>query len=181
MVGAAHAEQVVFGVFDPPDHGQVDVDDIFVAGQHMALGKCTGNVGNPAAFGHPEVNAPFLGHAYFFHRLNRVGQMVVQSRFGGVDIFAESQHHPLFVGLHLIEAGCQPQGRRRADNQFGAAVKTETAAFFDPAEFNDFFRIRFALPRGIIAVVPRAFVVSHVFTPHCLLYCIKSIYNINVS
>lgn len=45
IVRILHAEEVVFGVFDSPDNGQVDIDNVFVAGEHVAFGKALERIG----------------------------------------------------------------------------------------------------------------------------------------
>ena len=59
------------------------------------------------------------------HRLDRPGQVVVQTRAGGAGEGAEAQHHALLVRLHAIEAAGEPDHDDRDAEQSQAAAAAE--------------------------------------------------------
>lgn len=124
-VRAAHVEEVVFGIFDAPDNSQVNVNDVFVAGQHVAFGE---RVAAAAVSGFADGDASFLSDADFFDAFNRVGQMVVQAGIGRVGISAETQNDALFAGLNLIKARKQPNNQQRKKRP--ADFEIESVVFF---------------------------------------------------
>ena len=105
---------------DLPQHGEIDVDDVLVAGQHEALFRhvaCGGAAAEILHDAHADVDlvdAQGLGRE---HRLDRIRQVIVQSGLHLAHIFAEAQHHAEFVGVDTEEAGESPDGDRGEHDQ----------------------------------------------------------------
>src|SRR3546814_12762390 len=62
-------------------------------------------------------------------RLDRPGQVPVETRLCGLDTCAEAQHDALLVGLHPVEAGKQPHDDEgEADQQVGGIATPDAHA-----------------------------------------------------
>ena len=116
---------------DAPQHGEVDVDDVLVAGQHQAFLR---HVAHGAAAprgivdqGHADGNGGDAQRLRQQHGLDRIRQVIVQAGLGVADIFAEAQHDAELFRLHAIEAGHAPD-RDRADHDQRNAEPGEIAA-----------------------------------------------------
>src|SRR5581483_4144220 len=112
VVRIAHGEQVLLCVVDLPEHGEVDVDDVLIPGQHQAF---RGHVA-PAAVGVvaarravADFGAVDAGDGGQQDLLDRPGQVPVQAGVGAVAVGAETQHDAEFVRLHAVEAAGEPQ------------------------------------------------------------------------
>ena len=116
---------------DAPQHGEVDVDDVLVAGQHQAFFR---HVAHGAAAprrivdqGHADGDGGDAQRLRQQHGLDRIRQMIVQAGLHGAHMLAEAQHHAELFGLHAEEAGQAPD-RERAEQHQGDAHAAEMSA-----------------------------------------------------
>src|SRR3546814_6558569 len=94
LLRLANVKEVLTDIGDLPLHREVDVDDVLVARQHQALFRniATRGAGTLAA-GALEADVDLLhrGDAGGERRLDRPGQVPVETRLCGLDPFAEAQ------------------------------------------------------------------------------------------
>ena len=116
---------------DPPQHGEIDVDDVLVAGQHQAFFR---HVPHGAAAPrrivdqrHADRDGGDAQRLRQQHGLDRIRQMIVQAGLHGAHMLAEAQHDAEFFGLHAEESGQSPD-RQRADQDQRDAHAAEMAA-----------------------------------------------------
>jgi hypothetical protein len=113
--GLLDVEQIIAHAvrLDLPQHGEIDVDDVFVAGEHKALfrhvarGAAAAEILDDAHADVDLVDAQRLGRE---HRLDRIRQVIVQPGLHLAHIFPEAQHHAEFVGVDTEEARGAPDG-----------------------------------------------------------------------
>ncbi len=119
LVGVPRVEQVFAGVADLPEHGEIDVDDVLVAGQHQALRRHglvhrVGAVSDEAAGGHAQRLRPRRGAVAHRHAVDAgdgggsapsrsAKEYGSSGRQRGADEGAEAQHHALLVRLDPVE------------------------------------------------------------------------------
>jgi hypothetical protein len=120
-------EEVVFRILQGVLHGELQVDDVFVVGQHERLGQ---HLGLDAVL-EAHFHGAYLLHVDHFHGLDRIGQMPARAGHGGFGVFTETQHDTALAGIDDIEAGGQPDQDGQADEQAGAAGDIELAAAAD--------------------------------------------------
>jgi hypothetical protein len=120
-------EQVVFRILEGVLHGELQVDDVLVVGEHQRLGQ---HLGLDAVL-EAHFHGTDLFHVDHFHGLHRIGQMPARAGHGGLGVFAEAQHDAALAGIDDIEAGGQPDQHGQADEQAGAAGDVELAAATD--------------------------------------------------
>ncbi len=132
--GLLDVEQIVFDPFrlrlDLPQHRKVDVDDVLVAGEHQALLRHVADGGAAAQVlhhAHADVDLVDAQGLRRQRRLDRIRQVIVQSRFHLAHGGAEAQHHAELVGLDAEEAGKQPDGDRGQHDE-GKPLAAEAAA-----------------------------------------------------
>ena len=147
---------------DAPEHGEVDVDDVLVAGQHQALFR---HVTNGAAAPrrivdqrHADGDGGDAQCLWQQHGLDRIGQMIVQAGLHGADMLAEAQHDAELFGLHPEEARQQPERDDEQHDQRDADAG-EIAARHDLLEAvlaapQKVFQIRRPRPDRLRAVAP---------------------------
>ena len=185
LIGALHIKEVVFGIFNPPNDCEVDVDNVFISGEHMAFvkslelvtiigiaasGKRCG-IGSVISLNHTQIDASLLRNINLFHGLYRIRQMIVQAGIGGALISAKPQNDTFFVRLNLIKAGSQPDQKHQ--DYAPLPFELETVRLFDFGKIGHFRlvdRFVIAFPRVIIVVIPRIWYFCHVYTP--ILFCI---------
>jgi hypothetical protein len=92
-------------------NGEIDVDDLLVAGQHQALSRRVAL--RPAA--HLGLVQPRERH--LLHRLDGRGQVIVQARVGLAAVGAEGGDHALLAGRDLVDARRQPGQHEAAADQ----------------------------------------------------------------
>ena len=100
-IGIGDLEQILSGVLDLPQQRAIGLDDILVPGQHLLVARLV----DGAIEADAELHLPNLGDFWEKRGLERPGQMKMQAGRRRVDPGAETQHHALFVGLHLVKAG----------------------------------------------------------------------------
>jgi hypothetical protein len=123
------------GVLDLPEHHEAGLDDVLVAGQHAAFLRHLAVVGALRAVGaEAQLQLVDRGHPRQQHRLDGIGQVVMQARLGGVDPLAEAHHHALLVGPDLVDAGGQPAGDHQQGDGSQSAAAAEAAAGHHPAQ-----------------------------------------------
>ena len=113
---------------DLPEHREIDVDDVLVAGEHQALFRHVAQGGAAAQIvddAHADVD---LATACLRreHGLDRIRQVVVQAGLHLAE-FAEAQHHADLVRLDPEEAGKAPE-HHSAEHEQGEAPAAEIAA-----------------------------------------------------
>ncbi len=143
-------EQIIAdaGRLDLPQHREIDVDDVLVAGQHQALLRHFAHGGTPPVIdlAHADVDLVDAQRLGLERRLDRIGQMVVQAGLHLAHDLAEAQHDAEFVRLDAEETGEAPQ-RDRRQRQQREALAAEIAARQHAAQFvlaaaQDFLEIR---------------------------------------
>ncbi len=108
-LGRPDMEQVGLCVLDDPKDGEVDVDDVLVAGQHQRLFRQLARAGGATlARAIADLGAVDAGDARRQHALDRGRQMVIEPRLGRAVIGAEAQHDADLVRLHPVEAARHP-------------------------------------------------------------------------
>ena len=145
-------EQIVAdaGRLDLPQHREIDVDDVLVAGEHQAFLRHVARRGAAAAHvldrAHADVDLVDAQRLRREHRLDRIGQVVIQSRLHLAHVLAEAQHHAEFVRLNPEEAGKSPQRQHRQSQQRKApaaeAVARQEAAQFVLAAAENLLQVR---------------------------------------
>ena len=142
VVRVAGIEQIGLGVADLPEHRQVDVDDVLVAGQHQAFGRdvasgrrALGAVALLAARAVADLGAVDAGDRWQQDMFDRPGQVPVEAGLGAVAVGAEAHHHTEFVRLHPVEAGAKPeQYHHEAEQKDGPATSEAHARAATAAE-----------------------------------------------
>ena len=147
-----------------PQHREVDVDDILVAGEHQALLRyvADGCAAAPDIVDHPHADIDLV-HAQRLrreHGLDRIWQMVVQARLDLAYCLAEAQHNAQFVRLDPEKAGKSPK-RQHAKRDESEAASAEIAAGQHAPQFvlaaaQDFLEIGRRRPRRLRPGAPRA-------------------------
>src|SRR5580700_2889600 len=109
----ADIEQVGLRVLDEPEDGEVDVDDVFITGQHQRLFRQiatrAGPGYRPLAGAKPDLGTVDAGDARTQHALDRRRQVIVQAGLGGAVIRPKTEHHANLVGQDTVDPACQPQ------------------------------------------------------------------------
>ena len=99
------------GVLDDPKDGEVDVDDVLVAGQHQRLfGHLAADLAAARALGVAiaDLGPVVAGHARPQHRLDRGRQVIVETWLGRPIIGAKPQNDPDLIGQNAVEPARQP-------------------------------------------------------------------------
>lgn len=120
-VRAAHIKEVVFRVFNAPNDSLVDVNDIFIARQHMAFRE---RICMIAVSRFTDGDTAFLSDVDFIDAFYRIRQVIVQTCICRVGVGAETQDNALFARLNLIKAGQQPDRQQGKDCPCDFKVKT---------------------------------------------------------
>ena len=83
-LGVLDVEEIMLRVLDAPEHDEVDIDDVLVAGQHQAFLGHVAHAAGKAARGHARAHADLDDvlprHLRQAHLLDRIGQAEVQAR-----------------------------------------------------------------------------------------------------
>ncbi len=109
---------------DAPQHGEIDVDDVLVAGQHQAFFRHVAH--GAAAPGrivdqrHADRDGGDAQRLRQLHGLDRIWQMIVQPGLRIADIFTEAQHDAELLGLDPVKAGCEPDRHREQKDHHDA-------------------------------------------------------------
>src|SRR5208337_199771 len=128
LARAQDVEHIVLGLgrIDLPVHSEVDVDNVLVAGQHLAF---LGNVRDRARAAVADFGDLLIPDGNLDHRADRPGPVGVEAggRLAGVP--AEHEIDADLVGLNGVEgAPDEPdQDRRQNDEQDGAAAKAASS------------------------------------------------------
>ena len=132
-LGILDVEEIIADAvgLDPPQHGEIDIDDVLVAGQHQAFFR---HVAHGAAAPrrivdqrHADRDGGDAQRLRQQHGLDRIGQMIVQAGLHGAHMLAEAQHDAEFFRLHAEKSGQSPD-RQRADQHQRDAHAAEMAA-----------------------------------------------------
>ena len=110
-LGVPDVEQIGLGVLDHPEDGEVDIDDVLVAGQHQRLFRhLAGNLAAARALGVAiaDLGPVDAGHARRERLLDRGRQVIVETGLRRPVIGAKPQDDPDLVGQNAIEAARQP-------------------------------------------------------------------------
>jgi hypothetical protein len=132
-------EQIVRGAvgLDHPEHREVDVDDVLVAGEHQALFRYVARcAAAPQVLDQPhtDIDAVHTRDLRQQYRLNRIRQMIVQAGPRIARVLAKPEDDAEFVRLDPEESGQSPQCDRGNEDQ-NDAFAAEIAArkhFFEP-------------------------------------------------
>ena len=124
-----------------PEDRDVDVDNVFVAGQHQAFGQHVAPAGvaprlHPAARARAEADFGAVDpcDGRLFDPLDRPWQMPVQTGRGPVGVGAEPQDNALLVRLDTIDAAAQPEHDQGKGKDRQATAAGEIAAKSAPAK-----------------------------------------------
>ncbi len=96
---------------DHPEHREIDVDDVFIAGEHQALfrhiahGRAAARVFHET---HADVHAIGVQCLWCQRALDGIREMVIQARLNQPIVLAEPQDHADLVRLHDEETGEAP-------------------------------------------------------------------------
>ena len=125
--GILDVEQIVADAarLDLPQHREIDVDDVLVAGQHQAFLRHVAHRGAAADVfdrAHADIDLVDAQRRRRQRGLDRIGQVIVQARLHLADELAEPQHDAELVGLDAEEAGKAPEHDRRQRDQRDAAA-----------------------------------------------------------
>ena len=115
--GVLDVEQIVadLGRLDLPQHREIDVDDVLVAGEHQALFGHVAHRGAAARIvdhAHADVDLVDAQRLRREDRLDRIGQMIVQAGLHLADVLAEAQHDAKLIRLDPEEPGNAPEHDR---------------------------------------------------------------------
>ena len=111
--GVADVEQEIRCIADFPLHFEINIDDVFIAGQHQAffgdrrlrrLARTDKSPGAEADFSMVDSR-----YAWGFRCFDRIRQMIVEAGGSGTGIFTKTHDHALFIGLDEIDTGGKPQ------------------------------------------------------------------------
>src|SRR5262249_14224195 len=87
-----------------PQHREIDVHDVFVAGKHQALlrhvTRCGTATPNVIDHSHADIYLIDAQRLWREHGLYRIRQMVVQPRLYFAHFLSEAEHHAEFVRLN---------------------------------------------------------------------------------
>jgi hypothetical protein len=130
--GLLDIEQIIAGAagLDQPEHREIDIHDVLVAGQHQAFFRY-GAAGSAAARvlhrAHADIDAVDTRDFRRKRGLDRIGHVIVEAGLGVAHVFAEAQHHPELVGIDPEESGKSPHHHRDQSDQ-GDPLTAQTAA-----------------------------------------------------
>ncbi len=162
-LGILDVEEVVpdAGRFHPPQHREIDVDDVLVAGEHQALlGHVAYRRAAPRILdqAHADVDLVDAKRLRRERRLDRIRQVIIEARLHLAHELAEPQHHAQFVRLDAEEAGKAPQhhgGERDQREAAAAEIARQHGAQLVLAPAQQFFEIGRARPRRLWPGAPR--------------------------
>ena len=129
-LGVPNVEEISLGVLDDPKGGEVDVDDVLVAGQHQCLfGNLAGDLAAARALGIPvaDLGPVDAGHARRQDALDRARQVIVETWLSRPIIGAKPQNDPDLIGQYAVEAARQPDDED-AEHDDGDAAACSKAA-----------------------------------------------------
>ena len=102
--GLVRLEEVVFRVADAVLHGGADFDDVFVAGQHLAVALVAGADAAALAFEFADFHRGDGGDVHFVDLTEGHGDVPVEAGFGGAGVAAEEGFDAVFAFAHGIDA-----------------------------------------------------------------------------
>ncbi len=111
-------EQVSERVLQRVLHGELDVDDVLVIGEHQRFLQHLGLDGIAVA----DLDRAHLGQVDDFVRLDRIRQAPAQARAGEIGLLAESEHHAALLLIDGIKAARQPHDQHQDGEHAEAAA-----------------------------------------------------------
>ena len=124
-LGLLNVEQELGRIPDHPEHRELHVDDVLVAGEHEALRRNVAR-GSAAArilqHSNADVGTIDARHLRRERGLDRIRPVIVEAGLGQIDELAEAQHDALLVRVHAIEARQQPDDNQRKHDEHAAAA-----------------------------------------------------------
>ena len=174
-IGVAHIEQIQARVVHLVLHGELDVNNGFVLGEHQRFARHGHSGLSAAARPVADFDETPLFDVDNLDLLDRIGNMPVGTGHGRFGEGPEAQHHAAFTGVDNIDAGKQPhhqhddrhQAESRKSRPADSATTTSSAAAAlaaaeQSAELvlhlaHDFVQIRWPL---VATTAPGIFVVS---------------------
>ena len=124
FLGVLDIEEELSGILDHPKHGEIDVDDVFIAGQHQAFFRHVPRRLSAAKITGTAITDLDLIDPCDFGRLDGLdggGQVIVEAGLCRRHPFAKAQHDTLFIRLHAVKATGGPNGNGDQDYQRQAA------------------------------------------------------------
>jgi len=112
-------------VLDDPKDREVDVDDVFIAGQHQAFfGHVARGLGIVGLAGQDvtDIELIFARDLGRLDTLDRPGDVIIDARRGAADKLAEAQDHTLFIGIDDIDSREQPDHDHDKTRDHGTAA-----------------------------------------------------------
>ncbi len=134
-LGVADVEQIGLGILDDPKGGEVDVDDVLVAGQHQRLFRHLAAdlaAARPLGVAITDLGPVDAGHARPQDRLDRVRQVIVETWLGRPIIGAKPQNHPDLIGQNAIETARQPDDDNAEHDDGDAGPCSKAARQYAP-------------------------------------------------
>ena len=114
-------EEVVLRVLDAPEHDEIDIDDVLVAGQHQAflghIAHAAGKAARRHGRAHADLDDVLPRHLRQAHLLDRIGQAEVQTRRLAADRLAEAHDDAELIGIDAEGEGIEGDNRRRHHRQ----------------------------------------------------------------
>ena len=104
LIRRAVVEQIIGRIFQEILHGELNIDDIFVIGQHQRF------------FQHfvlhvlavTDFHGTDLTQADNLNGFDRIRKMPARTRLGRLDIFTKTQHDTALTGIHNVETTRHP-------------------------------------------------------------------------
>jgi len=133
FLGVENVEDIILGIggIDLPDHAEPNVDDVLVAGEHLALGEIVEVVAAIADLGDlliPDRNLD--------HRADRPRPIGIEAGGRLAGVAAEDQVDADLIGLHGIKGaqGEPDEQRQKKEDNDAAQAQTAAAARNDAAQ-----------------------------------------------
>ena len=119
IIRVAVIEQVLLRILQKPLDCKLDIDDIFIIGQHERFFEHPILV--RAAIAH--LDNAHIGQANDFVCLNRIGQTPTQARLGRLGIAAECQDDASLRSIDDVETARQPDHQHQHNQRTDTATK----------------------------------------------------------
>jgi len=97
------------GIGNTPEDDEVDVDDVLVTGDHLTfVSNVTARGAVAADVAEADLDTVVARDLGGHHGLDRIGNVIMQSRRGRADPFAKTQDDALLLRVDPVEAGQRP-------------------------------------------------------------------------
>ena len=118
VIRLGQIEQVLTRIRNAPENNKIDIDDIFIAGDHLAfIGDIAPRRAVAADITEPDFNPVITGDLWGHYRFKRIGDMIMQPRCSGAHPFAKAQDNALLLRIDTVKAGHCPDGNCDNDDK----------------------------------------------------------------